>query len=145
MHDERRPDQRHPDHGAVSVFLVMATTIVVMFIGVAVDLSGKLHALQRAQDVARQAARTAAQAAAGPTAVKGMAPSVDTARAVQAGQAYLGAAGVPGSVTISGDAVTVTAVATYDPVILSIAGLGSRTVTGQSTAQLARAAQGVAR
>jgi Flp pilus assembly protein TadG len=136
VHDERRPD-----HGAVSVFLVMATTIVVMFIGVAVDLSGKLHALQRAQDVARQAARAAAQAA-GPTAVKGLAPS---SRAVQAGQAYLAAAGVPGSVTISGGTVTVTAVATYDPVILSIAGLGTQSVTGQSTAQLTRAAQGVAR
>ena len=137
-------DDRRPDHGTVSVFLVMATTIVVMFIGVAVDLSGKLHALQRAQDVARQAARAAAQAAQGPTAIKGLPASVDSSRAVQAGQAYLAAAGVPGSVTISGSAVTVTASATYDPVILSIAGLGSQTVTGQSTAQLTRAAQGVA-
>jgi len=129
----------------VSVFLVMATTIVVMFVGVAVDLSGKLHALQRAQDVARQAARSAAQAAEGPAAIKGMPPSVDTSRAVQAGQAYLAAAGVPGSVTISGGTVTVTTVTTYDPVILSIAGLGTQSVTGQSTAQLTRAAQGSAR
>ncbi len=139
------PEHHRRDRGSVSVFLVLGTTIAVMFVGVAVDLTGKLHALQRAQDVARQAARAAAQAAHGPTAIKGLPVSVDPARALRAGQDYLDVAEVPGTVSISGDTVTVTTVATYAPVILSIAGIGTQTVTGQSTARLERVAQGVAR
>ncbi len=128
--------------GAVAVFMVMATTIVVIFVGIAVDLSGKLHAMQRAQDVARQAARSAAQAADGGSAVRGENPRVDAARAVQAGQVYLGAAEVAGSVSVRGNTVSVTTTATYTPVILSLAGIGPQTVTGQSTARLDRVSQG---
>jgi hypothetical protein len=131
--------------GSVTVFLVLATTIVVIFIGMAVDLTGKLHALQRAQDVARQAARAAAQAADGPSAVRGLPARIDPARGMQAGQAYLDAAGVQGSVRVVGDSVTVDTVATYEPVFLGLAGIGTQSVTGTSTARLARAAQGVER
>ncbi len=129
----------------MAVFMVLATTIVVIFVGMAVDLTGKLHAMQRAQDVARQAARAAAQAADGPSAVKGLPAQVDPFRGAQAGQAYLDAAGLRGSVTVAGDAVTVDTIATYEPVFLGLAGVGSQTVTGTSTARLTRAAQGVER
>jgi Flp pilus assembly protein TadG len=133
------------DTGSVSVFAVIAATILVMFVGVAVDLSGKVHTLQRAQDIARQAARAAGEAAYAPSAIKGEAASVDPARAVQAGQAYLSAAGISGTVSVVGDTVTVQTTTTYTPVILSLAGVGTQTVTGESTARLERALQGVQR
>lgn len=131
------------DEGAVTVFAVTAAAILVMFVGVAVDLSGAVHTMQRAQDVARQAARSAAEAAHAPSAIRGDAASVDPARAVQAGQTYLAAAGVSGSVSVTGDAVTVQTTASYTPVILSLVGIGTRTVTGSSTARLERALRGV--
>jgi len=109
------------------------------------DLGGKVHTLQRAQDVARQAARAAAEAAFAPSAIKGDAASVDPGRAVQAGQAYLSAAGISGTVSVAGDTVTVQTTTTYTPVILGLAGIGTQTVTGESTARLERALQGVQR
>ncbi len=136
---------RQDDAGSVSVFAVIAATILVMFVGVAVDLSGKVHTLQRAQDVARQAARAAGEAAHAPSAIKGEVASVDPARAVLAGQAYLAAAGISGTVSVAGDTVTVQTTTTYTPVILSLAGVGTQTVTGESTARLERALQGVQR
>lgn len=148
MTDEPRPiDECPPDDeaGAVTLFAVIATTILVLFVGIAVDLSGKLHALQRAQDVARQAARAAAQAAEGPSVVRGGAARVDPARAAQAAQAYLNTAGVTGSVSVSGDLVTVRTSATYTPVMLSLAGVATQSVSGESTARLYRVAEGVAR
>ncbi len=131
------------EQGSVSVFAVIAVTILVMFVGVAVDLSGMVHTLERAQDVARQAARAAAQAADAPTAIRGEGAAVDAARAAQAGRAYLGAAGLDGDVTVTGDTVTVTAAASYSPIILGLVGIGSRTMTGSSTARITRALQGV--
>ncbi|MFZ0157564.1 MAG: pilus assembly protein TadG-related protein [Kineosporiaceae bacterium] len=135
----------HDDAGSVSVFALIAATILVMFVGVAADLGGKVHTLQRAQDVARQAARAAAEAAFAPSAIKGDAASVDPGRAVQAGQAYLSAAGISGTVSVAGDTVTVQTTTTYTPVILGLAGIGTQTVTGESTARLERALQGVQR
>jgi len=41
--------------------------------------------------------------------------------------------------------VTVQTTTTYTPVILGLAGIGTRTVTGESTARLERALQGVQR
>lgn len=131
------------DGGAVTVFAVTAASILVMFVGVAVDLSGSVHAMQRAQDVARQAARSAAEAAHAPSAIRGAAATVDPARAVQAGQAYLTAAGMSGSVSVNGDAVSVQTTTSYTPVILSLIGVGTRTVSGSSTARLERALRGV--
>jgi type II secretory pathway pseudopilin PulG len=138
-----RPSHRRAEHGSVSVFAVVAATILVMFVGVAVDLGAKVHTLQLAQDAARQAARAAGEAAHAPSAVRGDPAVVDPGRAVQAGQAYLEAVGIDGSVTVAGDLVTVRTTATYVPVILAIAGIGPQTVTGSSTARLERTVQGV--
>jgi Flp pilus assembly protein TadG len=131
-----------PDTGSISVFAVLAATILVLFVGVAVDLGAKLHTLQVVQDAARQAARAAGEAAHS-SAIRGEPARVDPSRAVQAGQAYLDAAGVQGSVTVTGDTVTVQTTATYTPVILALAGIGPQPVTGSSTARLERAVQGV--
>ena len=144
--NEHRPDPARDDRddaGAVSVFAVIAATILVMFVGVAVDLSGLVHTLERAQDVARQAARAAAEAADAPRAMRGEGPAVDSARAVQAGQLYLSTAGMTGTVQVSADTVTVSASASYSPVILGLVGLGPRSLNGTSTARITRALQGV--
>jgi len=73
----------------------------------------------------------------------GTKPKLDVGRARTAANAYLRAAGVDGTVSVSGGIrVSVTVVDTYQPLFLGSIGVGRITVSASSTAELKRARDG---
>jgi hypothetical protein len=127
----------------VSLFAVVAALAAFVVIGLVVDGGAKIHAQQHAQAVAREAARTGGQALDAPAAILGARAVVDPYAAKSAAQEYLAASGLPGSVTVAGGTrLVVQTTATYDPVFLSIVGIGTQHVTGHAEARLVRAIGG---
>src|SRR3546814_13290745 len=94
--------RRHTERGAISIWVVTATIVMMTLVGLAVDLGGQVHAQQRAHDVAAQAARAGGQQVEAAPAVEGRYVALDTAAALRAAERYLVAAGVEGTVTITG-------------------------------------------
>ena len=134
------------EHGAISVFFATAALVMIILVGMAVDLGGKVHTQQHARSVAAQAARTGAQELQGASAVRGDALRIDITAAKAAAQDYLHAAGVNGTVTVTGgDTLMVTTTDTYDSKFLGIIGLDSMQVTGEASARLIRAEGGIER
>ena len=108
-----------------------------------VDLGGQIHAKQRAHDVAAEAARAGGEQVKAAPAIEGRYVSVDTNAAGTAAQQYLAAAGVTGTVTITGgDTVHVEVTDTYTPKFLSFIGIGDLTVTSDASARIVRSLGG---
>lgn len=134
--------QRRDERGAVTVWLAGASVLMVSVIGITVDLGGQLHAKERAHTIAAQAARIGAEQITA-DAMLGTKPTLDVGQARTAANAYLRAAGVDGTVSVSdGLRVTVTVVDTYQPLFLGSIGVGTLTVSASSTAELKRAQKG---
>ena len=117
----------------VTVFTALAALALLLMVGLVVDGAGRMRALGRADRIAAEAARAGVEAAdtRGPVVV------LDRPAARAAAAAYLQAAGVTGSVTISGPrtvAVVVTVAGT--DVILGLVGSGKYAVTGSAQATL---------
>lgn len=138
--------RHHPDRGSVTIWLSLASFVMIVLVGLAVDLSGQVHAQQRARDAAAQAARTGGQQLNAPTAIRGLGTTVNGPQAVAAAKTYLTAAGVQGSVSmVNGTTLVVRTSDTYQPKFLSIIGLRSMTVTGSAEARVARVVEGTER
>lgn len=138
--------RRHDDRGSISIWVVTATIVMMTLVGLAVDLGGQVHAQQRAHDVAAQAARAGGQQVEAAPAVEGRYVALDTAAARRAAEQYLAAAGVEGTVTITGGTTLVVRVTDiYEPTFLSMVGIGDLTVTGDASARLIRTTGGVER
>ena len=89
--------------------------------------------LEKAWQVCEQAA----------PAIEGHDVSVDTAAARTAARQYLTAAGVHGTVRVTGgNTITVDVTDTYTPKFLSIIGIGHLTVTSEASARLIRSLGG---
>lgn len=132
------------ERGSISLFAAVAALAVFLVIGLVVDGGAKIHALQHAHAVAREAARAGGQAVTGPQVVLGQDAAVDPYAARAAAQAYLSAAGLPGTVTVTGGTrLHVQTTATYDPVFLSMIGIGTQQVSGSAEARLVRAIGGI--
>lgn len=135
---------RVDDRGSISIWLVTATFAMTLLVGVAVDLTGQVHAQQHAQQVAAQAARTAGQQLQAPPAVRGQYAQVDLSPAVAAAETFLAASDVTGSAhPRGGTTVVVDTTDTYQTVFLSIIGLDGLTVHGHSESRVVRVAGGV--
>ena len=93
-----------------------------MLIGLTVDGGGKIRALQRADNIANEAARAAGQAINAGLAISGGAKVIDPAAARSAAQHYINALdGVTGSVTtIDGTHLRVTVTVRWDAVLLPL-------------------------
>ena len=148
-HNNRHRD-RHGDlereRGSVSIVLATASLVMIILVGLVVDLSGQVHAQQRARDIAAQAARVGGQQILAGPAIRGQGVQVDTGAAKAAARSYLAASGVSGSVTIEGGHTLLVATTdTYQTAFLGIIGLNRMTVTGHGSARLIRAVGGVAR
>jgi hypothetical protein len=138
--------RRHNERGSISIWVVTATIVMMTLVGLAVDLGGQVHAQQRAHDVAAQAARAGGQQVEAAPAVEGRYVALDTAAARRAAEQYLAAAGVEGTVTITGGTTLVVRVTDiYEPTFLSMVGIGDLTVTGDASARLIRTTGGVER
>jgi len=128
------------------VWLALASTVMILLVGLAVDLGGQVHAQQRAHDLAAQAARAGGEEIQAAPAIAGRATRVDTAGARAAAQRYLTAAGVGGTVAITGgDTLTVTVHDTFRPRFLGVVGLSRLDVTGTANAHLIRTLGGTPR
>lgn len=137
---------RHDEQGSVTIWMVLTAVTFMMIVGFVVDYSGKVHAMQYANDVANQAARVAGNQVRAAPAVRGEKVIVDSAAAAAAARRYLAAAGVQGSVTFtSPNTLQVNVQATYQPVFLGALGMSSTQVRGEATAYLARVVDGVER
>lgn len=127
------------ERGSISVWLVTASFVMIMLVGLAVDLGGQVHAQQRAHDIAAQAARAGGQRIQAPAAIEGRSVEVDLAAARTAAKEYLAAAHVEGTVEITGgDTVTVTVTDHYDPQFLGAIGISDLAVTGEASARVVR-------
>jgi Flp pilus assembly protein TadG len=141
MRDSRR------DKGSVTIWLALASFVMIVLVGVAVDLSGQVYAQQHARDIAAQAARTAGQQIDASLGVRGIGAQTNTAQAIAAAKSYIAAAGMEGdaSITGGGTTITVSVVDTYETKFLSIIGLTSLRVTGSAETRVVRVVGGVER
>jgi len=126
------------DHGGISAFTAVAIAAVVMLIGLAVDVSGQIRAVARADNVAAEAARAGGQALNTLKAIQGGNKELDPDAAVAAATDYLADAGATGTVTVDPDLLhlTVTAEIVYQPAFLGAFGYPATTVSATATANV---------
>ncbi|MCB0909493.1 MAG: pilus assembly protein [Nocardioidaceae bacterium] len=131
------------ERGSVTIWMALSSFVMMMLVGLAVDLGGQVHAQQRAHDLAAQAARTGGEEVQASPAIRGHPLDIDTAAASAAARRYLAAAGVTGTVRVSGgDTITVTVEESYQPRFLGLLGIDHLDVSGTATAQLIRSLGG---
>ena len=135
------------ERGSVTVWLALASFVMIVLVGVAVDLSGQVYAQQHARDIASQAARTAGQQIDAAQGVRGAGAQTNPTLAVAAAKAYIVAAGMSGdaAMTAGGTTITVTVVDTYETKFLAIVGLERLRVTGSAETRVVRVVGGVER
>ena len=132
------------ERGSVGVFVIVIAASFLIMVGLAVDVSGHLHAMQEARATAREAARVGGQQLQTPTGVRGLGAVADPGQAAAAAQAYLASAGVAGSASVTGPAsISVHVTSVYPTKFLSIVGVPSLSVTGTAQARITRSVGGV--
>lgn len=135
---------RNNERGSVTLWAVIIITAVLVIMGLVVDGGAQLRAGQRADQVAREAARAAGQAISGDP-VLGRPGMVDVSRGRQAATQYLSASGVAGDISVDGATITVTTSVVFTPVMLSAFGINSVTVRGSAVAEAKQVYQGASR
>ncbi|WP_446212181.1 hypothetical protein [Micromonospora sp. IBSANI012] len=135
------PRRAGRDEGRVSLFLAVTMTGVLAVIGVAYDGAGQLRSLQRADDLAAEAARSGGQAVDRARAIEGGPKEIDEGDARAAVRDYLSAAGATGhSVSfpvVDGEKqIRVRVTVTYRRHMLGLFGMDDTvTVSGEATAR----------
>lgn len=129
----------HDERGSISIWMVTASFVMMVLVGLAVDLGGQVHAKQRAHNVAAEAARTGGEQVEAAPAIEGRYVSVDPTAARAAAEQYLANSDVTGTVTVTGgDTIRVEVIDTYTPKFLSFIGVGDLTVTSEASARIVR-------
>jgi Flp pilus assembly protein TadG len=127
------------EHGSITVWLALASFVMMFLVGLTVDLGGQVHAHERAHDLAAQAARAGGEEVEGSAAIQGRELTISPVAARAAAERYLDAVGVSGTVEITdGDTITVTVHDSYDPQFLGLIGIHRLDVSGTATARLIR-------
>ena len=122
------------ESGQLSAFVAAIGVALVLVAGLVVDGGSILTARQQAVNDAFEAARAGAQSLDLSALRSSGAVTLDPTTATTAAETYLASIGATGSVTVSGDVVSVT-VELHKPVaILSAVGVGPVTVVGNATA-----------
>ena len=134
--------RRAAENGRVSLFLAVAMTGVLAIISLAYDGAGQLRTLQRADNLAAEAARAGGQMIDRARAIEGGPKRIDQVAARTAVAAYLDAAGgvrdheVDFPVVGAETQIRVRVQITYSRDLLSLFGVqNSATVTGEATAR----------
>ncbi|MEV2237566.1 hypothetical protein [Micromonospora sp. NPDC049891] len=129
------------DAGRVSIFLAVALIGVLAIIGMAFDGAGQLQSLQRAENLAAEAARAGGQAIDRATAIEGGPKRINRREARRAVRDYLATAGASDhTVTfpvVDGETlIRVRVEVTYDRAALGLFGFSNTvTVSGEATAR----------
>jgi len=125
--------RRPADGGAVSLFLTVAFTGLVLFAGLIVDAGRVLHANAHASDLAGKAARAGAQEI-DPASIREGRPRLDRPAAERAARDYLTAHDLQGAAAATGGAITVTVTWHVDYRFIAALRAGGATVTQSRTA-----------
>ncbi len=134
----RRWSARRGEEGMLTLFTCIVTVAMLILIGLVVDGGYVLAARRRAIDEAYGAARAGAEALA-PASYRGRGSlDLDPAAADAAAQDYLAATGHRGSVTVTGNDVTVTLNFDQPMSLLRIIGITTVTVSGRGHANSVR-------
>ena len=137
----RGPTGTDPEAGRISLFLAVAMIGVLTVIGLAFDGAGQLRSMQRADNLAAEAARTGGQAIDLAKAINGEPKVLDRDAASAAVTNYLSTVDnvTLRQVTFSPDnrEITVVVDVRYDTLFLDLLGFPDRTVVrGRATARL---------
>ena len=123
-----------PESGMVTAFVVVFTLALLVMAGLVLDGGLALSAKVQAIDDAQAAARAGAQAIDIPLYRATGQITLDPTQAAADAERYLAQSGHPGTVTVSGDQVSVTVTISQPTQLLSLAGIGHITVSGAGTA-----------
>ncbi|MFF4506666.1 TadE/TadG family type IV pilus assembly protein [Streptomyces sp. NPDC001401] len=126
------------ENGQVTPFVVILAIAIVMFVGLVVDGGLALAAKARAIGEAQEAARAGAQALDLAEYRESGTVRLVPGQARTLAQTYLASTGDTGTVTVSGDTVTVAVTAHQHTQLLGLLGLDSLTVTSTGSAHPAR-------
>lgn len=125
--------------GAVTAFVTIFAVALLFVAGLVIDGGYVLAARRTAIDEADAAARAGAQAVSSSTLRQTNGPvMIDEAVARQRVETYLQSTGHAGTVTVTGDVVSVDVTFTRKMTLLGIAGLGPVTVHGHGQARSIR-------
>lgn len=122
------------DEGRVSAFVVVLTMGILALAGLTLDGGLALAAKVEANGQAEAAARAGAQAIDLTVYRTSDRLQLVPAQAVANAHSYLAAVGASGTVTVSGDTVTVTVTASQNTQLLGMVGISSLTVHGTGSA-----------
>lgn len=128
----------HDDRGAITAFIAVIATALVMVAGMAYDGGQVIAAHNAARNDAERAARSGAQAIDLTHLRATSEPRLDPAAAEAAALQYLERSGATGTATVSGASITVTVTRTQPLLILPGA---DRTITVRETATAVDEAQ----
>ncbi|MBM0279416.1 pilus assembly protein TadG-related protein [Micromonospora tarensis] len=129
------------EHGRVSIFLAVTMIGVLAIVGLSFDGAGQLRTLQRADNLAAEAARAGGQAIDRATAIEGGPKQIHQPSAIAAVNNYLAAAGTSGHTVsfpvIGGETlIRVRVTITYQRSMLGpFVKQKTVTVTGEATAR----------
>ena len=126
---------RNDERGSITPMFVVFVPALVLVIGLVIDGAGKIQANEHAQSIASGASRAAANAVASEVIVNG-GLSLDNHRAQIAARDYIEAAGMTGTVTVTGNEIQVTVETTYATKFISIVGVTSLPAEASATAEI---------
>lgn len=129
------------DQGSVSVFTLVIAIGLTFIVAVGFDALRLSYEVQEAHDVARLAARTAAQEIDESAGMQGMAPSIDSSKIASVAHRVLAAHSANGQVSVTGGVITVQSKTT----VAGLGLLGSQTVSSRAEVRLVRTQNGVER
>ncbi len=132
-HPKTTHKPRSRDTGSISLFVIIICLVMFAAIGLVIDGSTRLRAASHATTSAQEAARAAGQALSG-SAITGHQGTVNPSLGAAAAQSYLAQAGVRGTISITGDIITVTTDQSWHPTFLGAFGIGGSTLHGTATA-----------
>jgi Flp pilus assembly protein TadG len=136
------PADRERDSGALTLMMAVMMVILLVFAGLVIDGGRKLDEAQNAYAIAQEAARAGAGMVNTADAYKSGTYEVDVPQARAAAQAYLASAGYNGTVSISGNNITVTVQVVEHTTVLSLIGIDTLKSTGSATASLVTGVNG---
>ncbi|MBC3841769.1 hypothetical protein GXW82_20760 [Streptacidiphilus sp. 4-A2] len=133
----RRAATDDPQRGALSLFVAITFTGMVLALALIVDSSGRLDAGVQADEYANEAARAGIQQINAADAISGKSIQIDCAQAKSAAEHYLAGLGLAGTPVCEGPrTLAVTIRTSYATKMLSIIGVDNIPITGQGEATL---------
>lgn len=132
---ERLRNRLASEEGSLSAWVLLTAVVLVAVLGLVVDSAGKYQADERAHQVASNAARAAANSLSGDAVQRGDV-YLDAARAQQTARDYIAASGLTGTVTITGQEVSVEVETSYTTKFISLLGVNTLPASGTASALL---------